>query len=54
MIICFDTLIVYITVVKESYIFTLPRGLCCSLPFYYEFVVVTFPFQLLFALCYLA
>ena len=44
-IICFDTLKVYITVVKESYIFMLPHGLCCYL---------MLPFQLLFALCYLA
>ena len=53
-IICFDTLKVYIIVVKDSCIFMLPRGLSCSLQFCYEFVEVTFPFQLLFALCYLA
>ena len=44
-IICFDTLKVYVTVVKESHIFMLPRGLCCYF---------MLPFQLLFALCYLA
>ena len=41
----FDTLKVYIIVVKDSCILMLPRGLSCSLQFCYEFVTSCFLFS---------
>ena len=53
-IIYFDTLKVYIIVVKDSCILMLPRGLSCHLHCLLRVCYVIFLFQLLFALCYLA
>ena len=53
-IIYFDTLKVYIIVVKESRILMLPRGLSCYLWRLLRICNFMLPFQLLFALCYLA
>ena len=44
-IIYFDTLKVYMIVVKDSCILMLPRGLSCSLQFCYEFVTSCFLFS---------
>ena len=53
-IIYFDTLKVYIIVVKDSCILMLPRGLSCYLQCLLRICYFMLPFQLLFALCYLA
>ena len=50
----FDTLKVYIIVVKDSCILMLSRGRSCSLPCLLRICYFMFLFQLLFALCYLA
>ena len=53
-IIYFDTLKVYMIVVKDSCILMLPRGLSCYLWRLLRICYFILPFQLLFALYYLA
>ena len=45
---------VSVCIVKDSCILMLPRGWSCSLPCLLRICYFIFPFQLLFALCYLA